>query len=64
MTELEQRGVSIHPSHAAEQNWDTPDPHCPSWHCTVCKQYACALCNLKEDDDLAQPCPGKPWWDA
>ncbi len=61
--ELEQRGVPIHSSHAVTDNWDTPDPHCPSWFCETCRQYACALCDLKEDDDLAQPCPGKPWWD-
>ena len=61
----EHRGVPIHPSHVLppEVEWDAPDPHSPGWRCTVCKQYACALCDLKAGDDLAQPCPGKPWWD-
>ena len=63
MIEVPHRGTPIHTSHKAEPDWDAPDPHSPGWRCTICKQYACALCNLKEDDELAQPCPGKPWWD-
>jgi hypothetical protein len=64
MRDLEHRGAAIHPSHVTEQAWDVPDPHSPGERCTICRQYACALCDLEADDDLAQPCPGKPWWDC
>jgi hypothetical protein len=56
--------MEIHPSHAVILIHDMPDPHCPGWKCMTCQQYACDLCRLAADDDLAQPCPGKEWWDA
>lgn len=56
------RGVPLHSSHVIIESWDTPDPHCPAWQCTVCREYQCVLCNMKTDDPLAQPCSGREWW--
>jgi hypothetical protein len=56
--------AGIHPSHDIEENWDTPDPHCPSWHCRTCRELACSMCKLDDDDDLRAPCLGYPWYES
>jgi len=53
------RGVPLHPSHDVEENDNGPDPHNPGWQCKICHIYACALCDLKPDDELALPCEGE-----
>ena len=57
--------AKVHPSHQLAGHWnDYADGHESQWKCTVCEESACQLCELEDDDALAEPCIGFSWLDA
>jgi len=56
----------IHPSHDMECNDYGSDDH-DDYNCRTCKLSTCIMCRQGsglDDDELAKPCTGYPWYNG